>query len=147
MNCLKSTISRLCIDKWQPWYRLIIFTPKFSELFSLNFAPPLLKVQDDLNRWSKVPILITYRKYSNDQNVSSTKNELLVFHYFQFPQIWFNGNSTVSEFYWKNKNPHIKLITLQKSKSQGGLESPNFELYHLANQFKYFIEWLKFSLS
>lgn len=26
-----------------------------------------------------------------------------------------------------------------------GLESPNFELYHLANEFKYFIEWLKFS--
>lgn len=54
---------------WQPWYRLIIFTyvtlsilesiflPS-SQLFSLNFAPPLLKVQDDLNRWSKVPILL-----------------------------------------------------------------------------------------
>lgn len=71
-NCLKSTILRLCIDKpdvaalVSPYYLHlrnikylgINISPKLSELFSLNFAPPLLKVQDDLNRWSKVPILL-----------------------------------------------------------------------------------------
>lgn len=56
---------------------------------------------------------------------------------------WFNSlNTAISHFYWKNKLPHIKLKTLQKSKSQGGLEAPNFELYHLSSQLKYLKQWL-----
>lgn len=51
---------------------------------------------------------------------------------------WLNSlNTAISHFYWKNKPPHIKLQTLQKPKSQGGLEALNFELYHLSSQLKY----------
>lgn len=56
---------------------------------------------------------------------------------------WFKSlNSTIIKFYWKNKTPRIKLSTLQKSKSQGGLEAPNFDYYHNANQLKYLSKWL-----
>lgn len=60
-----------------------------------------------------------------------------------FPDIsWFKSlNSAISKFYWKNKTSRIKLSTLQKSKAQGGLEAPNYVLYHLANQLKYLTKW------
>lgn len=56
---------------------------------------------------------------------------------------WFKSlDSLISHFYWKNKTPKISLEKLQKTKSQGGLEAPNFQYYFLANQLQYLYKWI-----
>jgi len=56
---------------------------------------------------------------------------------------WFKSlDSLTSHFYWKNKTPKISLGKLQKTKSQGGLEAPNFLYYFLANQLQYLYKWI-----
>ena len=56
------------------------------------------------------------------------------------PPSWFKSlDSIISKFYWKNKKPRIKLDTLKKFKSQGGLEAPN---YFTAHQLQYIHKWI-----
>jgi len=50
-------------------------------------------------------------------------------------------DSAITKFYWKNKTPRIKLSTLQKPKSLGGLDAPNFTPYCLANHLQYIHRW------
>ncbi len=38
--------------------------------------------------------------------------------------------SIISKFIWNDKCPRIKLTTLQRTNSAGGLAVPNFELYY-----------------
>ena len=59
------------------------------------------------------------------------------------PPSWFKSlDSIISKFYWKNKKPRIKLDTLKKFKSQGGLEAPNFSNYFTAHQLQYIHKWI-----
>ncbi len=56
---------------------------------------------------------------------------------------WFKSlDSFISKFYWKNKTPRIKLATLQKPKSQGGLEAPHFYHYFISHQLQYIYKWM-----
>ena len=56
---------------------------------------------------------------------------------------WFKSlDSLITHFYWKNKKAKIKLSTLQKNKSQGGLDAPNFSVYYLSNQIQYIAQWI-----
>lgn len=58
------------------------------------------------------------------------------------PPSWFKSlDSIISKFYWKNKTPRIKLTTLQKPKTQGGLEAPNSHFYFIAQQLQYIHKW------
>lgn len=60
----------------------------------------------------------------------------------QPPASWFKSlDSAITQFYWKNKTPRIKLSTLQKPKLLGGLEAPNFNNYCLANHLQYVYKW------
>ncbi|KAI2645143.1 LINE-1 retrotransposable element ORF2 protein [Labeo rohita] len=59
-------------------------------------------------------------------------------------RIWFKSlDSIITKFYWENKTPRIKLTTLQKPKSQGGLEAPHFYNYFLANQLQNIYKWIQ----
>lgn len=56
---------------------------------------------------------------------------------------WFQTlDSAIMKFYSKNKKAKISLSTLQENKLEGGLESPNFMCYYLANQLQYLTKWL-----
>lgn len=56
---------------------------------------------------------------------------------------WFKSTVyLITHFYWKNKKKYITLPTLQISKSQGGLDAPNFFYYNLANQLQYLAKWI-----
>ena len=56
---------------------------------------------------------------------------------------WFKSiNSITTHFYWKNKKAKIKPSTLQKNKSQGGLDAPNFYFYYVTNQTQYIAKWI-----
>uniref|UniRef100_A0A3P8SX07 Reverse transcriptase zinc-binding domain-containing protein n=1 Tax=Amphiprion percula TaxID=161767 RepID=A0A3P8SX07_AMPPE len=56
---------------------------------------------------------------------------------------WFQSlDSAIGKFYSKNKKAKISLTTLQKNKSEGGLEAPNFMYYYLSNQIQYLTKWI-----
>ncbi len=51
-------------------------------------------------------------------------------------------NSIISKFIWNDKCPRIKLTTLQRTNSAGGLAVPNFELYYWSFQLKALHNWV-----
>lgn len=157
INLSKSTILPLCMDQrdvaaFTSQFHLPIgnikylgihISPKLSELFNLNYTPLLKSIQNDLSCWTNLPISLSERISTIKMSVLPKINYLFT----MIPSIpnlsWLNSlNTAISQFYWKNKTPCIKLSTLQKPKFQGGLDAPNFELYHLSSQLKYLKQWL-----
>ncbi len=58
------------------------------------------------------------------------------------PSSWFSSlNRIVNTFYWKGRKPKIKLATLQKPKSLGGLNKPCFYYFFLATLLQYIKYW------
>lgn len=51
-------------------------------------------------------------------------------------------DSIITQFYWRNKTQIIKLATLQKTKTQGGLKARHFFHYSLENQLQYILKWI-----
>ncbi len=157
INLSKSTVLPLCMDQRDVAtltsqfhlpvgnikYLGIHISPKLSELFNLNFTPLLKSIQTNLNHWTNLPISLSERISTIKMSVLPQVNYLFM----MIPTLpnppWLNSlNTSISQFYWKNKTPRIKLSTLQKPKSQGGLEAPNFELYHRSSQLKHLKQWL-----
>ncbi len=80
-------------------YLGINISSKLSELFSLNFIPLLKSVQDDLNRWTNLPISLLGRiaiiKMSILPKINYLFSMLPVFP----DKSWFKFNSAVINFY------------------------------------------------
>ncbi len=57
-------------------------------------------------------------------------------------KFWHKLNCMIREFIWNWKQPRLKFETLQRTKENGGLALPNFELYHRAFQIKCINVWL-----
>lgn len=85
------------------------------------------------------PIIIHYGQNIHHQNDNTSKTNYLFSMIPTQPTLnWFKSlDSIIPRFYWKNKTLRIKLTTLQKSKTQGGLEAPHFYHYSLVNQLQY----------
>lgn len=49
---------------------------------------------------------------------------------------WKRLDSLIHTFLWNGKQPKLKLSTLQRTKMEGGLSLPNFELYHKVFQLR-----------
>uniref|UniRef100_A0A673NCB7 Reverse transcriptase domain-containing protein n=1 Tax=Sinocyclocheilus rhinocerous TaxID=307959 RepID=A0A673NCB7_9TELE len=102
---------------------------RLSELTGLNFTPLLKTLEDDLHRWLNLPLSIQGRIAIIKMTVLPKINYLFSMIPTQPSLTWFKSlDSIITRFYWKNKPPRIKLSTLQKPKSLGGLEAPHF--YH-----------------
>lgn len=125
-------------------YLGINISPRLSELFSLNHIPLLQEIQNDLIRWSKLPLSLI-------GGIACIKMKILPRLNYLFsnipvipPDKWFwTLDSLIIKFYWNNKKPKIKHETLQKSKPHGGLNTPNFQTYFIANQLQYLTKWIK----
>ena len=123
-------------------YLGITISPRLSELYTLNYAPLLNKIEDDYKRWNKLPLTLIGR-------IATVKMKTLPQINYLFSMIpstptdyWFKKlDSLTTHFYWKDKKPRIALATLQNTKHLGGLTAPNFTHYYLANQLKYLYKW------
>ena len=153
INWNKSTILPLSEDAWDSAglpvhtgnirYLGTDISPRLSELFHLNYNPLLKTIEDDLQRWMNLPLSLLGR-------IATVKMKILPHINYLFSMLpiiptdkWFKSiDSITTHFYWKNKKAKIKLSTLQKNKSQGGLDAPNFYFYYLANQTQYIAKWI-----
>uniref|UniRef100_A0A3B1ID19 Reverse transcriptase domain-containing protein n=1 Tax=Astyanax mexicanus TaxID=7994 RepID=A0A3B1ID19_ASTMX len=85
-------------------------SPQLSELFKLNFNPLTKTISDDLNRWTTLPISLIGRIATIKMSVLTKINYLFSMIPTQPPNIWFQSlNTSLTQFYWKNKPPRIKL--------------------------------------
>lgn len=157
INWSKSTLLPLTQDSWDSAaqksfpslhlgnikYLGITISSRLSELFNLNYPQLLKKIENNLKGWNNLPLTLTGR-------IAAVKMKILPQITYLFSMIpttptdnWFKSlNTTVTQFYWKNKKPRISLSTLQNSKQCGGLEAPVFINYFLATQLQYLFIWI-----
>uniref|UniRef100_A0A3B3I4T3 Reverse transcriptase domain-containing protein n=1 Tax=Oryzias latipes TaxID=8090 RepID=A0A3B3I4T3_ORYLA len=125
-------------------YLGIYFSPKISELVLLNYTPLLKNIQDDLTRWTNLPLSLMGKVATVKMKILPKVNYLFSMIPTQPPLKWFKTlDSSISSFLWNNKPARISLKTLKSAKSCGGLELPNFHNYFLANRLQYILKWLK----
>ncbi len=124
-------------------YLGINVSPRLPELFGLNYTPLLKTIDDDLQRWMNLPLSIMGRISVIKMTILPKLNYLFTMTPTQPTLSWFKSlDSIITKFYWKNKTPRIKLTTLQKLRTQGGLEAPHFYHYFLANQLQNIHKWI-----
>lgn len=125
-------------------YLGINISSRLSELFLLNHSPILKTIEKNLECWTNLPLSLIGRIASVKMKILPKLNYLFTSIPVTPPDKWFNQlNSLCTKFYWNNKQAKIKLATLQKNKTQGGLEAPHFINYFLANQLQYLVKWTK----
>lgn len=157
INWNKSTILPLTANAWDSAaqdpslplhignikYLGINISSRLSELFNLNYTPLLKNIEDDFKRWTKLPLTLIGRIATVKMKTLPQINYLFSLLPITPTDNWFQTlNSLTTQFYWKNKKPRISLSTLQSTKSQGGLEAPNFLQYFLSNQLQYLLKWI-----
>ncbi len=124
-------------------YLGINVSPRLSELFGLIYTPLLKTIDDDLQRWMNLPLSIMGRISVIKMTILPKLNYLFTMTPTQPTLSWFKSlDSIITKFYWKNKTPRIKLTTLRKLRTQGGLEAPHFYHYFLANQLQNIHKWI-----
>lgn len=125
-------------------YLGINISPRLSELFSLNHNFLLKTIEDDLERWTNLPLTLIGRIATIKMKILPKLNYLFSNIPVTPPEKWFTTlNSIITQFYWQKKKAKIKLTTLQKARSHGGLDAPNFTHYYLANQLQYLVKWVQ----
>lgn len=119
---------------------------RLSELTWLNYTPLLKSIEDDLVRWTTLPISLMRRVATIKMMVLPKINYLFSMLPTKPSAVWFRSlDSKISNFLWKNKPPQISLKTLQKAKYCGCLELPNFAHYFLSNRLQYISKWINHS--
>lgn len=161
INWSKSIVMPLSTNSWNPAdqnlnynipvgnikYLGINISPKLTELTKLNHTPLLAKICEDLIHWNNLPISLLGRIATVKMKILPQINYLFAMIPFKPTQKWFQDlDSAVTKFYCKNKKNRISLVNLQRNKSEGGLEAPNFQHYYIANQIQYLIKWLNLNI-
>ena len=117
--------------------------PSLTTIANKNFQGIYNKIEADLNRWSHLPKSVQAR-------VSIIKMDILPrINFFSSmlplpPPIdyWKKVHSLVSRFIWGGKRPRVKLTTLQRDKTEGGLSVPNFKYYFWSFVLRPLTDWL-----
>lgn len=132
LNSLASQIplpSHIPIVKSFRYLGIDIFPSTFSIAIQ-NFKGIYSHIEKDFERWSNLPNSLQAR-------ISIVKMDVLPRVNFYSSMIplappmgyWEKLHSLISKFIWKGKRPRIKLTTLQRDRTQGGLALPNFNMY------------------
>ena len=104
--------------------------PSTSSIATKTFQGIYNQVEKDLERWSKLPNSLQAR-------ISIVKMDVLPRINFYSSMVplappkgyWEKLHSCISKFVWNGKRPRLKLRTLQRDRTQGGLALPNFKVY------------------
>lgn len=125
-------------------YLGVTVTRNFCDLFKNNFDKFYVKVQQDLYKWSLIPLSLIGR-------VNTVKMSVLPHYLYLFQSLpvfiskaYFKKlDGKMSSFIWNGKKPRLHKEHLQKFKQDGGLALPNFRYYYWAAN----LYWLSFWVS
>lgn len=123
-------------------YLGIMISARPSDFLELNLAPLLLRFSSKLDAWCRLPMSVIGR--GNLVKMIFMPQLLYVLHnaptwipMYQFHKV----NRLFRALIWKKKYARIRLETLQRDKTDGGLAIPNPWLYFLAAQLQHFAGW------
>uniref|UniRef100_A0A4W5KEM2 Reverse transcriptase zinc-binding domain-containing protein n=1 Tax=Hucho hucho TaxID=62062 RepID=A0A4W5KEM2_9TELE len=130
---------------WKPQkmtYLGLQIPSEITKTYQLNYTPLLKKVGEELDRWRDLPISLIGRVNCVKMNILPKFLYLFQTLPFPIPKVLFKQlNRKVFSFLWKGKPPRVKLSTLCKPHSEGGLTLPDFQLYYWASQLKAVWVW------
>lgn len=130
---------------WKPQkmtYLGLQIPSEIIKTYQLNYTPLLKKVGEELDRWRDLPISLIGRVNCVKMNILPKFLYLFQTLAFPIPKVFFKQlNRKISSFLWKGKPPRVKLTTLCKPYSEGGLTLPDFQLYYWASQLKAVWVW------
>lgn len=114
-------------------YLGVDISPSIFRIASHNFQSIYNQIEKDIERWSKLPNSLQAR-------ISVVKMDILPRVNFYSSMIplppskgyWDKLHSLISKFIWNGKRPRLRIKTLQRDKTQGGLGLPNFKMYFWA---------------
>lgn len=131
----------------------IVFTKSFtylgikimnslSRIIQVNFGELSQKIKLDLQRWTNLQISMQARISTIKMNILPRLNFLFFMIPFTPPPKYFKElNSAVSRFVWNGRQPRIRFSVLQRTKLEGGLALPNFQIYYWAFQIRAIRTW------
>ena len=123
-------------------YLGVCITRSHSQLLKANFTPLLERTQQDLTRWSTMPLSLAGRISIIKMNI--LPKFLFLFQcipYFLTKAFFTKLDSLISSFIWNNKTPRIRKLFLQRPKIHGGMALPNFQMYYWAANIKSLLYW------
>lgn len=129
-------------------YLGVTITKTFDELFKQNFLKLYDRTALDFERWTKLPLSLAGR-------INTVKMNTLPKFLFLFQCIPFFINKAffkkldkiIASFIWNKKTPRIKASFLQRSKTQGGMGLPHFQLYYWSCNIRALSFWFQDQLS
>lgn len=132
--------------KWSPEginYLGIHVTPKFEQMYKLNFPPLFDRIQLDLERWNTLPITWMGRIALLKMNVLPR----LLYPLQMVPVVLSHKvlkqlNSWFSSFIWSKRKARLKIATLCRPSCEGGLDFPDIRNYYLSTHLRVIADWV-----
>jgi len=111
-------------------YLGVSISPSLNLLTADNYNKVLKNVEGDLNRWVMLPTSFQSRISVIKMNILPRVNFVSSMIPLAPPGgYWKKLHSIISLYLWNRKKPRIKASTLQRHRSSGGVNLPNFEWY------------------
>lgn len=110
-----------------------IYIPMSTQnLYDANYKKIARSINNDLNRWSTLPLSLLGRIESIRMNILPRQLYLFQMLPVDVPRSSFDyWDKLISQFIWQRERPRIRLKMLQLSKPDGGLNLPNLRYYFL----------------
>ncbi len=130
-------------DREKVKYLGIEISKNLDQLYKHNYDQLEIKIKQDLNRWSLLPLSLFGRIDAIRMNILSRFLYLFKALPLYINETTFKGwDRMLLKFIWDNKKTRVKMKTLKLAKRHGGLALPSLHNYYKAAQIQTLRAWL-----